>query len=398
MMSILRVLRLGWAAMLLATVAGTLYGQVLLYVPTETSNELWEYGIVSATGAPTNYPTQSVTGNQPNVVAVTPNNRFMYVGNGTGNIVGYVVNYDGTLTPIAPPFANGSGVRGLAIDSSGRYLYASNNTGNQIVMFRIDQTTGALDYANPVITSLAGAARPRGMVADNSGHLYVVLQGTSLVNAYAIQNDGTLTALSSVATGSTPDRVAIAYHSSGTYLYVTNFLGLSISVYNVLGSGAISLNTTVTTPASRPTGIIADNTSKFILVTLQTTVSTDNVLVYSIQNGGGLTLGSSQPSESSVVAGVSLPSGLATDPSNNYLYISNSGNNTVTKFRFNQSTGALSERLVFPTGTTPQFLLSRPAPTAPVTTAVPAASSWSLLGLGILLAGSSAFLYRRAYR
>jgi 6-phosphogluconolactonase (cycloisomerase 2 family) len=382
--------------MLLATVAGTLYGQVLLYVPTETSNELWEYGIVPGTGAPTSYPTQPVSGNQPTVVAVTPNNRFMYVGNVTGNIIGYLVNYDGTLQQIAPPFANGGAVRGLAVDSTGQYLYASNNTGNAVVMFRINQTTGALDYANPVNTTLAAGSRPRGIVADSAGHLYVALSGTDLVNAYKVESNGALTSLGSVATGSTPDRLALANHSSGTYLYATNFLGSSISVFNVVGGGALSLNTTVTTPSTRPVGITADNTSKFILVTLNSTSATDNVLVYSIQNGGNLSLLSSQPSEASVGAGVSLPTGITTDPSNNYVYISNSGTQSVTKFRFNQTSGALTERLNFPTGGTPQFLLSRPAPTAP--TGVPAASTWSLLGLGILLAGSSTFLYRRAYR
>jgi 6-phosphogluconolactonase (cycloisomerase 2 family) len=320
----------------------------------------------------------------------------MYVGTGTGNIVGYLVNYDGTLAQIAPPFADAGAVLGLAIDPGGRYLYASNNTGDQIVMFRINQTTGALDAANPVITTLASGSRPRGMVSDLNNHLYVALQGTNLVSAYRIESNGSLTALGAVAAGSSPDSLAIANNSSGTFLYVTNFLGSSISVYNVLGSGALSLNTTVSTPASRPKGIIADNNSNYIFVTLQTTTTTDNILAYSIQSGGGLNLLSSQASEVSVLAGVSQPVGVTVDPSNNYIYISNSGSSTITKFRLNAGTGGLSERLTFATGTTPQFLISRPLPFAP--TGVPAASTWSLLGLTMLLAGSSAFLYRRAYR
>src|SRR6516165_9682465 len=84
------------------TFSAGVYGQVLLYVPTQASNQLWEYGVTSGTGALTNYPAQS-TSNQPNVVAVTPNNRFMYVGDQDGTIDAFVVNYDGTLTAVGPP-------------------------------------------------------------------------------------------------------------------------------------------------------------------------------------------------------------------------------------------------------------------------------------------------------
>jgi 6-phosphogluconolactonase (cycloisomerase 2 family) len=387
MTRVLRALRRAGTALVLASIVGCLYGQVLLYVPAETSNELWEYGVVSGTGNLTNFPTQGVTGNQPNVVAVTPNNRFMYVGNATGNIIAYLVNYDGTLSPVGPPFATAGGIRGLAIDSTGQYLYAANSTGNRIVMFRINQTSGALDFANPVNTDLGAGSGPRGLVADAAGHLYAALAGAGTVAAFRVESNGALTALGQVAAGNTPDRLALA---NGTYLYATNYYGQSISIFNVQGSGALALNATptVATPDVRPYCVAVDNTGKYLIVTLNTITTANNVVVYQITNTGGLTLLSQNPS------GGNLPSGVATDPSNRYLYVANSGSGTVTKFNLN-SNGALTDAATFATGGTPQFLVSKPAPSAP---GVPAASTWSLLGLGILLAGSSAFLYRRAYR
>src|SRR3954453_615043 len=270
MTKVLRAIRHGWAMTTLAVVAGvgSLYGQqALLYVPAESSNQLWEYAVVSATGDATSLSTQSVTGNQPNVVAVSPNNRFMYVGSGTGQIIAYVVSFDGTLAPVGPPFVNAGSVRGLAAESTGKFLYAANNSGDRIATFNIDQTTGQL--TGPAFELSITGSGPRGLVADTSGHLYAALSGTGQVGAFRIEANGSLTSLGNVAAGSSPDRVAVANTGGGSFVYATNFFSDSISVYTVQGSGGLAINTTVSTPSGgRPLGVITDNASKFLIVTL----------------------------------------------------------------------------------------------------------------------------------
>jgi 6-phosphogluconolactonase (cycloisomerase 2 family) len=166
--------------------AGGMFGQVLLYVPAQSSNQVWEYGVTAGTGALTNYPTQGTNGNQPNVVTVTPNNRFMYVGDQDGTIDAFVVNYDGTLTAVPPPFANAGSVLGLGIDPAGKFLYASNATGNEIRVFSINQTTGALTPLPANTVSLGAGTQPRGVAVDNGGHLYVVLTNAGQVAQYNI--------------------------------------------------------------------------------------------------------------------------------------------------------------------------------------------------------------------
>jgi 6-phosphogluconolactonase (cycloisomerase 2 family) len=374
-----------------------LYGQVLLYVPAETSNQLWEYGITSGTGNLYSYPTQPMAGNQPHAVAVTPNNRFMYVGEQDGTVDAFVVNFDGTLTSVGPPFANSGSVRGIAIDPGGRFLYTADNSGSTLRVFSINQTTGQLTALPAFTVALGAGAAPRGLTADNAGHIYVALAGAAFnsVGQYSINSStGALTLIAApIAAGTTPERIAVS--PNGQHLYVTNWhpvSGNSISVYSVnSGTGALTANgaPVSTGAASRPLGVTVHNNGQFLIVSLNSLAITNNVLVYSIAGNGLLTLLSTNPAGSEA-------SGVALDPSGNFLYVANFGSNNITKFNFNQSTGALSGVATFATGLGPQFLISRPVPVDP--TAIPTLSTWSFVGLGFLLAAASALMYRKAYR
>jgi 6-phosphogluconolactonase (cycloisomerase 2 family) len=371
-----------------------LYGQVQLYVPAESSNQLWEYGITAGTGNLFNYPVQPTAGNQPHAVAVTPNNRFMFVGDQDGTVEAFVVNYDGTLTPVGPPFANSGSVRGIAVDPGGRFLYTSDNSGGTLRVFSINQTTGQLTGLPAFTVALGAGAAPRGIAVDNAGHLYAALAGAAFnsVAQYSINSaTGALSLIAApVAAGTTPERIAVT--PNGLHLYVTNYFGMSISAYTVnSATGALTANGAAvsTGSPSRPLGVAVHNNGQFLVVTLNALGITNNVNVYSIAGNGLLTLLSSTP------AGVEA-SGVALDPSGNYLYVANFGSNNITKFNFNQSTGALSGATTYATGVGPQFLLARPAPVNPVV--IPTVSTWSFVGLGFLLAASSALLYRRSYR
>jgi 6-phosphogluconolactonase (cycloisomerase 2 family) len=334
-----------------------------------------------------------MAGNQPHAVAVTPNNRFLFVGQQDGTVEAFVVNYDGTLTPVGPPFANSGSVRGIAVESTGRYLYTSDNSGSTLRVFSINQTTGQLTSLPAFTVALGSGAGPRGITADNAGHIYVALAGAAFnsIGQYSVNSaTGALSMIAApIAAGSTPERIAVT--PGGQHLYVTNYFGSSISVYSVAGSGALTANgAALSTGAdSRPFGITVHNNGQFLIVSLNSSLISNNVNVYSIAGNGLLTLLSSTPAGSQA-------SGVAVDPSGNFLYVANYGSNNVTKFTFNQGTGALSGATNFATGLGPQFLLARPAPVNPAT--IPTLSTWSFVGLGILLAASSALLYRRSYR
>jgi 6-phosphogluconolactonase (cycloisomerase 2 family) len=370
--------------------ASSLSAQVLLYVPASAAKQLWEYGITMTSGNPYAYPTAGTVGNQPNTVAVTPNNQFMYVGDADGTIDAFKVNYDGTLVAVGAPFANAGGVRGIAIDPTGKFLYASDNPGARIFTFSINQTTGALTSLGNIATP--GGAQPRGMAVDNANHLYVAFAALDQVGQYSINSTtGALTQIAApIAAGTTPDRVAVT--PNGQFVYASNQFGDSISIYSVGGGGALSsVGATATGSSSRPLGLAIHPSGTFLIVALSSAGVSTNVLVYSIAGNGTLSQVASGSSTGAINANAT---GVTLDPSGQYVFVSNAGNATVTKFNIALN-GALSSSFNFATGANPQFLLARPAPIAP---GVPTLSTWSLVLLGMMLMGSAAFLYRRAYR
>jgi 6-phosphogluconolactonase (cycloisomerase 2 family) len=307
------------------------------------------------------------------------------------------VNYDGTLVSVGPPFANAGSVSGLAIDPQGQYLYASHSTGQQIRVFSINQTTGALTAILANTVNLAGSSLPRGMATDNAGHLYVALAGLDQVAQFSINSaTGALTSIAgNLATGSVPDRVAVT--PNGQYLYVSNWLGSSISIYSIAGgSGALTSQGAFGTGSpSRPLGLVVHHNGNFLIAAMNSSQVDDNVRVYSIGVNGALTQVATGSSGNSPAPARSA-TGVTVDPSGNFIYVSNSGEATITKFSINPGTGALTAPNTFGTGNTPQYLLSRLAPVAPTT--IPTLSTWSFIVLGMLLAAASAMMYRRAYR
>jgi 6-phosphogluconolactonase (cycloisomerase 2 family) len=363
------------------------YGQgtVLLYVPNfgSTASGLGVFSVNTSTGALAPLTTQT-TNNSPFIVAVAPNNRFVYVGDFGGIIDAYVVASDGTTTSVGPPFANAGNVQGLAIDASGKFLYASNGSGNAIAIFSINQSTGALTAAGSPVTT--PGLTPTGLAVDNANHLYVAEFGSGNIAQYTINpTTGALTGGATIASGAGTQRLAVS--TSGAFLFASNFTAGTLSAFTINGgTGALGAIGSVAVPGGTPQGLLAASSGSLFVV------SNDGSQVHSFSIGGGgaLTFAASYTTGSA-------PTGVTADPTGTFLFISNAGSNTITRYQI--SGGTLAARADFSSGgTIPLFLASRPAPAAQGTATVPTLSTWALIFLGLLLAGSSAVLIRRAYR
>src|SRR5437870_4313531 len=79
-------------------------------------------------------------------IGVTPGNLFAFVADrGHDSIVVFdIEEANGTLTQVADVSTGGKEPRHFAIDPSGKYLLAENQFSNNIVVFKIDPTTGGL--------------------------------------------------------------------------------------------------------------------------------------------------------------------------------------------------------------------------------------------------------------
>jgi 6-phosphogluconolactonase len=87
-------------------------------------------------------------------IAISPNGKFLYQSNrrlrkddvrGPDTIGVFAIDPDkGTLTPVEQAETGGIMPRSFAIDPTGEYLLTANEVTNNIVVFRMDETTGKL--------------------------------------------------------------------------------------------------------------------------------------------------------------------------------------------------------------------------------------------------------------
>jgi 6-phosphogluconolactonase len=91
-------------------------------------------------------------------IAVHPNGKFLYASNRAGidTISAFTINpTKGTLNLKDEYPTMGKTPRNFAIDPTGKFLLAANQESNNIVIFRIDSTTGALSPTGEIVEAPA---------------------------------------------------------------------------------------------------------------------------------------------------------------------------------------------------------------------------------------------------
>jgi 6-phosphogluconolactonase len=166
-----------------------------VYVVNENDPSLYAYQ-VGSTGALTQIGNYTV-GVAPNAVASDPTSSFLYVTDGASNqIIGYVIQSNGTLVAMQRPFAAGVLPVSIVVDPRGEYVLVANYNANTVTAYAIDRTTGN--------------------IASNAS-----------------------TPTVSVDTGPT---CVLIEQALGRYVYTTNFLGNSVSgIYMNPNSGALNV-------------------------------------------------------------------------------------------------------------------------------------------------------------
>jgi 6-phosphogluconolactonase (cycloisomerase 2 family) len=146
-------------------------------------------GQLTAVGAPVS------VGVNPTFVTVEPTGRFVYVADSGSNAVfAFSIQSNGALSPInGSPFAAGAQPVAITTDPQGALLYVANHGSNSVSGYVIDSSTGALGAVSgsPFATGGAGP----GFLAASNAFLYVSDQTTNDIAAFAIANNGSLTAV-----------------------------------------------------------------------------------------------------------------------------------------------------------------------------------------------------------
>jgi 6-phosphogluconolactonase len=318
--------------------SGTATGQV--YIANLSRSSLNGFGIVAAVPAtPATATTPAVPATpaalksvvglptaltyQPISMVVTANNTFLYVGS-VGGIYLYAINSNGALTvPAANPKPAGVYAVSMAISPDGQWLIALDGTTQQLDIFQINATTGALNSVNaPAVYSiLSGTWTPSAVrispngqliyaalgtagdvvftfdtstgiavssanlqmpttttsdfgfaIDSKTAYLYIARSGTQGgVAVYSIGVNGTLISVKGSPFAAGSGTYAVQLDSTGTYLYAANRTDGTISGYTIVPATAtagLTLTPLSGSPYASGVGVQSlglDGTGKYLL-------------------------------------------------------------------------------------------------------------------------------------
>jgi 6-phosphogluconolactonase (cycloisomerase 2 family) len=232
------------------------------------------------------------------------------------------------------------GLASCSLDYTVGYVYMTTNKSNPglIDQYAIDFDSGAL---SEIGTPIAAGNNPVTLVATPSGKfVYVVNQGDSTVQEFAVQGDGTLASQHVYATGGAHP-TAVAIDPQGAFLYVTNTYVAGAST----GTGVVSIfpvnadnslgSVSLQPVGKNPVGITTSYFNHYVYVVDQQTSTTGMILGFS-QNTttGALTTVSGTSivgtAGNSLVSGVAAgvtPSAIAEDPTSRFVYVTDQTSN-----------------------------------------------------------------------
>ena len=260
------------------------------------------------------------------------------------------------------------------------YVFVADSAGSgtgsagQIEAFAADSQSGALRKAGTAVPS--GGTKPVAMaVTSNFYSLYVANQGNNSVVHFGVAINGGLTSLDTITTTDTP--VSIAVNAANTYLYViSGTSSATLTEYPLDKNGKIGsamAQIALTLPAYGgdtiiPTGVavLANNNNVYVSAYDQSAYNPGGVTSsganpgwvfgFSVGSGGALTATSGSPYKAGV-----KPSGLAADPANRFVYVTDYASNQLIGFTI-QSSGSLNFLVngPFKTGNEPTSIVVDP--------------------------------------
>jgi len=333
------------------------------YVTNAADNTLSSYSVDAITGALAVVGTPITTGASPHAalsVDYGDGQRFIFVGNeGSNDVSALAVSpTTGALTAVpGSPFPAGIDPQAMTLYAG--LLYVANTGSDNVSVYTID-ANGALAPVSPGPSTFATGKSPTSIVADpyvltyEDSIIYVANHGGSNdISAFRVGTGvPTPVAGSPFPAGGNPLSLALVDTAGGPFLYSANpdARNPSISGFSIdPASGALSPLSGSPFPIPVSHYMASDQTGAYLYVTSGATI-----LGYAINaSTGALTALPGFP----VTAGTNAYS-ITIDPTNQFLYVTNSGAATVSGFKLDASTGALAPMpgSPFPAGNRPGIL------------------------------------------
>jgi 6-phosphogluconolactonase len=284
-------------------------------------------------------------------VANGPSAKFLYVANAAdGNVREFAINgTTGKLTAVdGSPVAAGKSPQWIAVTPNAQFAFVANLGDATISQYAVDTTTGALT-ANGAAFSSPLLASPTAAVASNNW-LYVTDATNGTIVSFPIgSTTGTLLPGTPTAPGVGATPGAVVMDPLGNFVYVSDQKS-GVVYFLTVGTGIL-------TPGALPypssdageAGLAISPTTlgnEFLFVANQMSIP-PSISVFFVNAGGTLTFTAAFPD-----ASLSLPTGLAVDPTGAFLYAANQGNGTISTFTIDPTAGTLGTGVAVSTGST----------------------------------------------
>ncbi|MCU1247850.1 MAG: hypothetical protein JWQ49_879 [Edaphobacter sp.] len=240
-----------------------------VYVANQAANSIGGFAIGTGTLAALN-GSPLATSYKPISMVVTPNNALLYVGSATGIFV-YFINSDGSLgTPTTGSQPAGVFAPALTVSPDGKWLIALDGRTQQLDIFQINASTGALTSVNLPATysPTSGTWQPSDVRVSPDGTLIFAALGTAGDVIFTFNTTtGVATSSQALATGdaATGD-YGLAVSAKTTYLYIARSgTNGGVAVYSI-GSGG-SLTSVTGSPFAAGSGtfsVALDSTGTYV--------------------------------------------------------------------------------------------------------------------------------------
>ena len=329
------------------------YADGRLYVLNNGSDNMTAFSVNRSTGALTAMPFNPVNlgaGNW-NCVAVHPGGSPVVVGNGSGGLASFIVTNISANPAAGSPFATGANSFSCRFSQNGLYVYTGGNGGSTIAGFSVNSGTG-------VLTALAGspfdtgATNSLGYATDTSGRLFSVSLNAPELRAFTTASGVPSGASGNPFASGLTSGIHGVLHPGGFYM-VADRGDNRVGSYEISGTAAA---TTLTAVAGSPfptggtfTHVLAVTANGAHL--LAANGSTRNLTVFQVnQDTGVLSSIGVQPANTLGASGV-ITGLVFAESEAGFVYTLqqlDGALNQIHGFRINPSTGALIALAGFP--------------------------------------------------
>jgi 6-phosphogluconolactonase len=242
----------------------------------------------------------STHGDGPCYVSLDKTGKYVLVANyDGGSVATFAVQDDGSLS-LVKGFVQHSGssvdktrqegphAHWIGVSPDNRFALASDLGLDDVLIYQLDATKGALIPNNPPFAQVKPGSGPRHFAFHPNGKFgYVLTEMTATVTAFSYDaKKGALTAIQTVPTlpkdYSGPIEAAeIVVHPSGKFLYASNRAGIdTITIFAIdRAKGTLKEMGRVSTKGKTPRNFAIDPTGEFLLAA---NMESNNIVVFRI--------------------------------------------------------------------------------------------------------------------